>query len=104
MWACSSTACNIDVLNSDMFLGIYTSHTLSGNAACLRISCVTCGYMLGTTGPRTMFTVSSRYAVNIMRYSAMGTKEVEYVLMPGAHLKVDSILHQGTADYCRQAA
>eukprot|EP00667_Euglena_gracilis_P013257 EG_transcript_13666 len=47
---------------------------------------------LGTSGPRTLFSIVTRHAVDICRYSAFGTKEDERLLMPGVQLKVKSKL------------
>ncbi len=69
-WPVTSTASHISVLENPQFMG--------------------------KSGTRCMFTIAAVTARDIQRYSAMGSKECEYVLMPGTCFKVEDILDAGS--------
>lgn len=68
-WAVTSTASHVSVLENEQFLG--------------------------KIGNRCLFTITSASSRDIQRYSAMSTKESEFVLMPGSCLMVEDILDVG---------
>ncbi len=68
-WAVTSTASHISVLENPQFMG--------------------------KKGPRCLFTIKSTSARDIQRYSAMGSKEREFVLPPGSCFVVEDILDAG---------
>ena len=51
---------------------------------------------MGKSGSRCMFNINCSSARDIQRYSAMGSKEREYVLMPGSSFLVEDILDAGS--------
>ena len=51
---------------------------------------------MGKTGDRCLFTINAQSARDIQRYSAMGSTEGEYVLLPGCCLMVEDILDAGS--------
>ena len=69
-WSVTSTASHISVLENEQFLG--------------------------KSGSRCLFTIHSTSSRDIQRYSAMATKECEFVLMPGCCLMVEDILDAGS--------
>ncbi len=69
-WPVTSTASSISVLENPQFMG--------------------------KTGTRCMFVIAAVTARDIQRYSAMGSKECEYVLMPGTCFKVEDIMDAGS--------
>ncbi len=69
-WAVSSTASHVSVLENPQFMG--------------------------KSGPRCLFTINAQSARDIQRYSAMGSAEREYVLLPGCCLMVEDILDAGS--------
>jgi hypothetical protein len=68
-WSVTSTASHVSVLENEQFLG--------------------------KSGCRCLFTITSTSSRDIQRYSAMSTKECEFVLMPGCCLMVEDILDAG---------
>ncbi len=68
-WSVTSTADHVSVLENEQFLG--------------------------KRGSRCLFTIISSSSRDIQRYSAMSTKECEFVLMPGCCLMVEDILDLG---------
>jgi hypothetical protein len=69
-WPVTSTASQVNVLENPMFMG--------------------------KSGSRCMFNIASVSARDIQRYSAMGSKECEYVLLPGSCFVVEAILDAGS--------
>jgi hypothetical protein len=69
-WSVTSTASHISVLENEQFLG--------------------------KSGSRCLFAITSTSSRDIQRYSAMATKECEFVLMPGCCLMVEDILDAGS--------
>ena len=69
-WPVTSTASRVDVLSNPVFMG--------------------------SSGPRCLFAITAVSARDIQRYSAMGSQEREYVLLPGSCFKVDAILDAGS--------
>jgi hypothetical protein len=51
---------------------------------------------MGKSGARCMFNINCVSARDIQRYSAMGSKEREYVLLPGSSFVVEDILDAGS--------
>ena len=69
-WPVSSTASHVSVLENPQFMG--------------------------KTGDRCLFTINAQSARDIQRYSAMGSTEGEYVLLPGCCLMVEDTLDAGS--------
>jgi hypothetical protein len=69
-WPVSSTASRVSVLENPLFMG--------------------------KTGDRCMFAINAQSARDIQRYSAMGSAECEYVLLPGCCLMVEDTLDAGS--------
>ena len=69
-WPVTSTASHVSVLENPQFMG--------------------------KTGTRCMLNITAVTARDIQRYSAMGNKEREFVLMPGACFLVEDILDAGS--------
>ncbi len=49
----------------------------------------------GKVGRRTVFSISAKHAVDVMAYSAFGTLEQEWMLAPGAKLRVTGVADLG---------
>jgi hypothetical protein len=69
-WPVTSTASHVNVLENPMFMG--------------------------KSGSRCLFTITSVSARDIQRYSALGSKEREFVLIPGSCFVVEAILDAGS--------
>ena len=69
-WPVTSTASHVSVLENPQFMG--------------------------KSGSRCMFNINCSSARDIQRYSAMGSKEREYVLIPGSSFLVEDILDAGS--------
>jgi hypothetical protein len=69
-WSVTSTADHVSVLENEQFMG--------------------------KRGNRCLFTIMSSSSRDIQRYSAMSTKECEFVLMPGCCFMVEDILDAGS--------
>ena len=65
-WPVTSTASHVGVLENPMFMG--------------------------KSGSRCLFTITAVSARDIQRYSALGSKEREFVLIPGSCFVVEAIL------------
>jgi hypothetical protein len=50
---------------------------------------------VGDSGPRTILTLECTQAVDVQPFSAMATKESEYLLVPGSEFEVVAVLPQG---------
>ena len=51
---------------------------------------------MGKSGSRCLFTITAVSARDIQRYSALGSKEREFVLIPGSCFVVEAILDAGS--------
>ncbi len=69
-WPVTSTASHVSVLENPQFMG--------------------------QSGPRCLFAIAAVSARDIQRYSAMGSQECEFVLMPGTCFKVEGTCYAGS--------
>jgi len=69
-WPVTSTASRVDVLSNAVFMG--------------------------ATGPRCLLAITAVSARDIRPYSALGSQECEYVLLPGSCFMVDAVLDAGS--------